>query len=112
MHSPAKIFPCELKFQCWRALAVLEDGSERLLYVGRSAPHVQSSYAGAFAELLDGSERAGVQRIALECWEGASDCGRWVARTKLVVPGGPEAAPGSAMPRERAGAARKAAARR
>ena len=76
----------ELKFQCWRALAVLEDGGERLLFVGRSAPQVQAGYADAFAELLDRSERAGVRRISLQRWEGASDQGHWVAQARLALP--------------------------
>jgi hypothetical protein len=86
MH-PTTAIPGELKFQCWRALAVLEDGGERLLFVGRSAPHVQAGYADAFAELLDRSERSRVRRICLQRWEGVSDQGRWVAQERLALPG-------------------------
>jgi hypothetical protein len=103
MHTPPLVRCAELKFQCWRALAVLADGGERLLYVGRSAPHVQAGYADAFAEILDGQERGCVRGISLQCWEGASDQGRWVGKAKLPLPApaetGSEAAtqgPGSA----------------
>ena len=101
MQSPHRLHRTELKFQCSRALAVLEDGGELLLYVGRSAPHVQASYADAFAEVLDGAERTRVSRISLECWEVAADQGRWIARNKLDLPSAerPGAAP---SPRETA----------
>ncbi len=76
----------EPKAQNWRALAVFADGSTRLLYVGRSAPHVQAGYAGAFAEVLDADERAAVVRISLQRWDGAADQGRWIAQASLAKP--------------------------
>jgi hypothetical protein len=76
----------EAKYQTWRALAILADGGECLLCVGRSAPHVQASYADAFRGLLDGPEQARVRRICLECWQGVADRGRWVARASLALP--------------------------
>jgi hypothetical protein len=76
----------EEKFQGWRALAVLEDGSQRLLYVGRSTTQVRDGYAAAFAELLDEGERGRVRSIALEHWQGVADQGCWVARTPLAIP--------------------------
>jgi hypothetical protein len=76
----------EAKFQGWRAVAVFKDGGEGLLYVGRSTTHVRTGYAAAYVELLDAEERAYVSRISLQCWEGAADQGRWVAKTALPVP--------------------------
>jgi hypothetical protein len=78
--------PTETKPQTWRALAVLDDGSECLLFVGRSTTHVRGAYAAAFAEVLDAGERALVSRISLQRWDGVPDRGRWVASAALAVP--------------------------
>jgi hypothetical protein len=77
----------EAKFQGWRALAVFDDGGECLLYVGRSTTQVRAGYAAAFAERLEEDERARVSRIALQCWQGAADQGRWLTKAVLAVPG-------------------------
>jgi hypothetical protein len=76
----------EAKFQTWRALAVFADGSECLLFVGRSTTHVRAGYAAACAELLDEEEHARLARIKLQCWEGAADRGHWILMGELPVP--------------------------
>jgi hypothetical protein len=76
----------ETKFQGWRALVVFEDGSDFPLYVGRSTTQVRAGYAGAYAELLDAEEQARVRRIALQCWQGAADQGRWLTKSDLNLP--------------------------
>jgi hypothetical protein len=80
------IYHTETKFQGWRALAIFEDGGECLLYVGRSTTQVRTGYVSAWAELLDAEERARVLRIVLECWQGAADQGRWIAKGDLPLP--------------------------
>jgi hypothetical protein len=93
----------ETKFQGWRALAVFEDGSECLLFVGRSTTQVRSGYAAAFEEILDAEERGRVQKISLQCWHGAPDEGRWLPKTTLTIPlRQPAAAPGGAADPEAA----------
>jgi len=79
-------YQTEAKFQGWRALAVLEDRSERLIFVGRSTTQVRGGYAAAFAELLDDEERGQVRSISLQCWDGAPDKGRWVQKSTLSIP--------------------------
>jgi hypothetical protein len=76
----------ESKPQGWRALAVFEDGSECLVYVGRSTTQVRGGYASAFLELLDEDERTRVRDISLQRWNGAPDAGFWSAHTTLAVP--------------------------
>jgi hypothetical protein len=80
-------YQTEEKMQAWRALAIMADRSERLIYVGRSTSHVREGYVGAFMELLDDEERAQVQSISLQCWHGAADRGYWVPKTTLSIPG-------------------------
>lgn len=80
------IYRTETKLQGWRALAIMEDGSERLIYLGRSTTQIRSGYAAAFADVLDEEEQAQVKSISLQCWSGAPDEGRWVAKTTLNVP--------------------------
>src|SRR4051812_10698322 len=76
----------EAKLQGWRALAVFEDGSEFLICLGRSTTQVRNAYSGAFMELLDEEERAQVRSVSLQCWQGAPDEGKWVAKGTLTVP--------------------------
>jgi len=80
------LYHTESKFQGWRALAVFDDGSECLLYVGRSTTQVRTGYVAAWAELLDDEERGRVRRIVLQCWQGAADQGRWIAKSNLPLP--------------------------
>ena len=85
----------EAKLQGWRALAIFEDHTERLIYLGRSTSQVRAGYAVAFEEVLDEEERARVRGIALQCWHGAPDEGRWIEKATLAVPSPrPAAAPG------------------
>src|ERR1700733_10857328 len=75
----------ESKFQCWRAIAVCNEG-EALLHLGRSSDQVRSGYPSAFAKLLDAGERASVHQIVLQCWSGVADQGRWTTKTILPIP--------------------------
>jgi hypothetical protein len=79
-------YQTETKFQGWRALAVFDDGTKCLLFVGRSTIHVRTGYADAYAELLDDEERTRVLRIDLQCWGGAADQGRWLTKADLPLP--------------------------
>ena len=80
------VYRTEAKLQSWRALAIFEDGSECLIFLGRSTTQVRAGYAAAFADILEPDERARVQTIALQCWDGAPDEGRWVTKNNLNVP--------------------------
>lgn len=79
-------YPTEAKPQGWRAIAVFDDHSERLLYVGRSSTHVRAGFTTAFHELLDEEEREHVRSISLQRWHGAPDAGHWIHQTNLAVP--------------------------
>lgn len=79
-------YPAEAKPQGWRAVALLEDGGERLLYLGRSATQVRAGLAAAFAEVLDDDERARVRSISLQRWHGAPDAGCWIQQMNLAIP--------------------------
>jgi hypothetical protein len=79
-------YQTEAKLQAWRALAVMTDRTERLIFVGRSTTQVREGYVEAFAELFDEEERAQVQSIELQCWHGAADLGHWVQKSTLPIP--------------------------
>src|SRR5437868_3820650 len=83
---PMPVYRTETKLQSWRALAIFEDGSECLIFLGRSTTQVRAGYATAFTEILEPDERARVQSVAMQCWDGAPDEGRWVTKTTLNVP--------------------------
>ncbi len=76
----------ESKAQGWRAVAVLGDRGEALLFVGRSSTQVRAGYAEAFNELLDEEERDLVSGIKLQQWQGAPDAGKWVDKAELRLP--------------------------
>jgi len=76
----------EAKPQCYRALAVFEDRSERLIYLGRSSSQVRQGYVQAFFEVLDEEEQAQVTAVNLQRWNGAPDAGRWVMQSVLTLP--------------------------
>jgi hypothetical protein len=78
----------EAKPQGWRALAISEDRTERLLYLGRSSTQVRAGYVTAFYEVLDDEERESVINISLQRWTGAPDAGKWVQQTTLSIPTG------------------------
>ncbi len=86
------LYPTESKIRGWRALAVFLDGTECLLYLGRSTTQVRSAYATAFQEVLNAEERARVQTISLECWQGVPDAGKWLRKSTLAIPMAPSAA--------------------
>ena len=79
-------YQTEAKPQGWRAMAVFEDRSERLVYLGRSSTQVRTNFAEAYFEILDDEERDLVRSIALQRWHGAPDSGRWIHQTNLTVP--------------------------
>src|SRR5208282_5614561 len=72
--------------QGWRALAIFEDGNECLICLGRSTTQVRASYGTAFMEILDEEERAQIRSIALQCWQGAPDEGKWLTKNTLNIP--------------------------
>jgi hypothetical protein len=79
-------YQTESKPQGWRAMAVFEDRSERLIYLGRSSTQVRAGFVTAYFEVLDDEERELVQSISLQRWHGAPDAGRWLHQTALTVP--------------------------
>jgi hypothetical protein len=79
-------YQTEAKPQGWRAVAVFDDRSDRLIYLGRSSTQVRASVASAFFDVLDEEERENVRGIRLERWHGAPDSGRWMQQTMLNIP--------------------------
>lgn len=79
-------YQTEAKPQNWRAVAVFEDRSDLLVYLGRSSKQVRENFVQAFFEVLDEDERDGVRSISLQHWQGAPDSGRWMHQTNLTVP--------------------------
>jgi hypothetical protein len=79
-------YQTEAKPQGWRAMAVFDDRSERLLYLGRSSTQVRAGFIQAFFEVLDDEERDQVRSISLQRWHGAPDAGRWMHQTALTIP--------------------------
>jgi hypothetical protein len=84
------IYRTESKFQGWRALAIAEDRTEHLIFLGRSSSQVRAGYVAAFMELLDADERAQIRQIALQHWHGAPDEGSWQHQANLVLPAAKE----------------------
>ena len=76
----------EAKPQGWRAMAIFDDRTDRLLYLGRSSPQVRANFAEAYFEVLDDEERDHVRSISLQRWHAAADSGRWMHQTNLNVP--------------------------
>jgi hypothetical protein len=79
-------YQTEAKPQGWRAVAVFDDRSDRLIYLGRSSTQVRSGFGPAFFEVLDDEEREHVCSISLQRWHGAPDAGRWLHQTNLNIP--------------------------
>jgi hypothetical protein len=79
-------YQTESKPQGWRAMAVFEDRSDRLIYLGRSSTQVRAGFVTAFFEVLDEEERDNVRSVRLERWHGAPDAGRWLQQTTLNIP--------------------------
>jgi hypothetical protein len=76
----------EEKAQNWRALAVMTDGGEALLFVGRSSKQIRDEYVAAFQELLEDDEQESVDTIQLQQWQGSPDAGRWLTKGELRNP--------------------------
>jgi len=76
----------ESKAQGWRAVAVFEDGSEALLFVGRSSTQIRQEYVEAYLSAVTDEEWEEAASIRMEQWSGAPDAGRWVAKSTLKVP--------------------------
>ena len=74
--------------QGWRAVAVFQDASEALLFVGRSSTQVRGNYAEAYNEQLESDEREVVSTIKLQQWQGAPDAGKWLDKAELRLPAG------------------------
>ena len=81
----------ESKAQGWRAVAVYQDQSEALLYVGRSSTQVRGGYSEAFQDQLEDDEREVVSTIKLQQWQGAPDAGKWLDKAELRLPVGSRA---------------------
>lgn len=67
-------------------MAIFEDRSERLIYLGRSSTAVRGGFASAFFELFDDEEREQVKSVSLQRWNGAPDAGHWNHQATLSVP--------------------------
>jgi hypothetical protein len=79
-------YQTETKPQGWRAVAIFDDRSERLIYLGRSSTQVRANLAEAFFEVLDDEERERVKSISMQRWQGAPDAGKWLHHTNLNLP--------------------------
>ena len=84
------IYQTEAKPQGWRAVAVFDDRTDRLIYLGRSSTQIRASFAEAYFDILDDEEREHVCSISLQRWQGAPDAGRWMHQTNLTVPAKPK----------------------
>jgi hypothetical protein len=80
----------EAKPQCWRAVAIFEDGREALIYLGLSSQKIREGYGQAYFEVLDDEERAMIKTISLQRWNGAPDAGKWSQTTTLTMPTTPK----------------------
>lgn len=76
----------ESKAQGWRAIAIFNDSSEALVYIGRSSRTVRDEFLESLTELFDEEERSRISSISLQRWEGASDAGRWLHQMPLRMP--------------------------
>ena len=79
-------YQTEAKPQGWRAVAVFDDRTDRLIYLGRSSTQVRANFVAAYFEVLDDEERDHVRSISLQRWHGAPDAGRWVHQSDLAIP--------------------------
>jgi len=79
-------YPTETKPQGWRAVAVFDDRSERLIYLGRSSTQVRANLTEAYFEVLEDDERDHVKSISLQRCQGAPDAGKWQHHTNLNLP--------------------------
>jgi hypothetical protein len=76
----------EEKAQNWRAMAEFTNGTEMVLFVGRSSKQIRDEYIASFQELLEDSEQESVSTIHLQQWQGSPDAGRWLTKGELRNP--------------------------
>jgi hypothetical protein len=79
----------ELNAQIWRAVVVMDDGTEALLVVGKSSNAVHAAYPKQLEELfkmLDENEKNSIQMVSLQRWSGAPDAGCWEHFSELKMP--------------------------
>ncbi len=88
MEGLQMLIVTESKAQGWRAVAVFQDQSEALLFVGRSSTQVRGGYTVAYQEQLEADEREVVATIKLQQWQGAPDAGKWLDKAELRLPVG------------------------
>ena len=79
-------FQTEAKPQGWRAVAVFDDRTDQLIYLGRSSTQVRAQLPEAYFDVLDDEERDHVKSISLQRWHGTPDSGRWQHQTNLALP--------------------------
>ena len=79
-------YQTEAKPQGWRAVAIFDDRTDRLIYLGRSSTQVRTGFTTAYFEVLDEEERDHVHSVSLQRWHGAPDAGRWIHQSNLNVP--------------------------
>jgi hypothetical protein len=79
-------YQTEEKPQCWRAVAVFDDRTDRLIYLGRSSTQVRGNFTDAYFEVLDDEERDHVRSVSLQKWHGAPDAGKWLHQSNLTMP--------------------------
>ena len=76
----------ESKAHGWRAVAVFEDGSEALLYIGRSSTQIRQGYVEAYLSAIQEEGWEEATAIRMEQWSGAPDAGRWMVKAALKQP--------------------------
>jgi len=76
----------ESKAQGWRAVAVFQDGTEALVFVGRSSTQVREGYSEAFLEQFEEDERENTSSMNLQQWHGTPDAGKWMNKAVLRMP--------------------------
>jgi len=75
----------EQKAQNWRAIAVLKDGREALLFVGSSSTQVRSGWLESLKEYKE-ADREEIDSVKLQQWQGTPDAGKWIDRNPLRMP--------------------------
>ena len=76
----------EPKAQRWRAVAVFQDGTESLLFLGSSFAQVREGYGEPWFELFEPEAHARLKEIRVEKWSGIPDRGRWLFHQVLPTP--------------------------
>jgi len=76
----------ETKAQRWRALAILFDGGEALLYVGSSIVQIRENFIDSWKKYFTDETRKATRDIIIQKWNGAPDCGYWENQSKIQVP--------------------------